>query len=108
MKIGEVCKKAGVEPYVLRHWESEFELLAPKKSSGGQRSYTPEEVEIVLRIKELLYEDGFTIPGARKKLADEIVDGKLVRAEPVALSPDAATAIREARRELTEILDLLD
>ena len=68
-KIGEVCEIAGVEPYVLRFWETEFPNLAPRKSTSGHRIYRKKDVETVLRIKELLYERGFTIPGARKQLA---------------------------------------
>jgi len=68
-KIGEVCEIAGVEPYVLRFWETEFPNLAPRKSTSGHRIYRKKDVETVLRIKELLYERGFTIPGARKRLA---------------------------------------
>lgn len=109
IKIGEVCKRADLEPYVLRHWESEFEMLAPKKSSGGQRAYTEDEVAIILRIKELLYDDGYTIAGARKKLREEVVDGKLQRGAATPRDDGAAReAIREARKELTELLTLLD
>src|SRR5687767_15228419 len=71
-KIGEVCRVADVQPYVLRYWETEFPPLAPTKSGGGQRVYTQQEVDIVLRIKELLYKEGFTIAGAKKKLEVEM------------------------------------
>src|ERR1700694_5114936 len=59
-KIGEVCRVADVQPYVLRYWETEFAALAPNKSGGGQRLYTQREIDIVLRIKQLLYSEGFT------------------------------------------------
>ena len=68
-KIGEVCEIVGVEPYVLRFWETEFPNLAPEKSKTGHRVYKKKDVENVLRIKELLYERGFTIAGARKHLS---------------------------------------
>jgi len=69
-KIGEVCDIVGVEPYVLRFWESEFpSILAPQKSKTGHRVYKRKDVEMVLKIKELLYERGFTIAGARKQLS---------------------------------------
>ena len=71
-KIGEVCKIAEVQPYVLRYWETEFPPLAPNKSGGGQRMYTQREIDIVLRIKQLLYSEGFTIAGAKKKLDVEL------------------------------------
>jgi|SRR5262249_7556402 DNA-binding transcriptional MerR regulator len=67
-KIGEVCEIAGVEPYVLRFWETEFPNLAPEKSKSGHRIYRKKDVEMVLKIKELLYQRGFTIAGARKQL----------------------------------------
>ena len=67
-KIGEVCQITDTQPYVLRFWESEFPQLAPKKSRNGQRIYRRKDVDLVLQIKRLLYEEGFTIAGARKKL----------------------------------------
>src|SRR5437773_12226895 len=71
-KIGEVCRMADVQPYVLRYWETEFPPLAPNKSGGGQRLYTRREIDVILRIKQLLYSEGFTIAGAKKKLDLEI------------------------------------
>src|SRR5438874_6817662 len=68
-RIGEVCKIADIEPFVLRFWETEFPNLAPDKSTSGQRVYKKKDIEMVLRIKELLYERGYTIAGARKQLA---------------------------------------
>src|SRR5206468_4909429 len=68
-KISEVCEIVGVEPYVLRFWETEFPNFAPQKSKAGHRVYKRKDVENVLRIKELLYERGFTIAGARKFLS---------------------------------------
>lgn len=71
-KIGEVCDITGVQAHVLRYWESEFPMLAPQKNRAGQRTYRKRDVEMVLRIKELLYEDQYTIAGAKKKLASDI------------------------------------
>src|SRR5919199_1214513 len=71
-KIGEVCELAGVQAHVLRYWESEFPMLAPQKNRAGQRTYRKRDVEMVLRIKELLYEDQYTIAGAKKKLHSEL------------------------------------
>jgi DNA-binding transcriptional MerR regulator len=68
-KISEVCEIVGVEPYVLRFWETEFPNFAPEKSKAGHRVYKRKDVENVLRIKELLYDRGFTIAGARKQLS---------------------------------------
>jgi DNA-binding transcriptional MerR regulator len=71
-KIGEVCDITGVQAHVLRYWESEFPMLAPQKNRAGQRTYRKRDVEMALRIKELLYEDQYTIAGAKKKLTSEI------------------------------------
>ena len=71
-KIGEVCELTGVQAHVLRYWESEFPMLAPQKNRAGQRTYRKRDVEMALRIKELLYEDQYTIAGAKKKLASEL------------------------------------
>src|ERR1700704_6098349 len=77
-KIGEVCELAGVQAHVLRYWESEFPTLAPQKNRAGQRVYRKRDVEMALRIKELLYDEQYTIAGAKKKLASEVrAGGKL-------------------------------
>jgi DNA-binding transcriptional MerR regulator len=77
-KIGEVCELAGVQAHVLRYWESEFPMLAPQKNRAGQRVYRKRDVEMALRIKDLLYEDQYTIAGAKKRLANELrAGGKL-------------------------------
>lgn len=68
-KIGEVAQLAGVKPHVLRYWESEFQTISPAKSQGRQRLYRRQDVELVLRLKELLYQQGYTIAGAKKLLA---------------------------------------
>lgn len=70
-KIGEVCEITQTEPYVLRYWESEFPFLAPEKNRAGQRIYTDEDIQTVLAIKRLLYEEGYTTAGARRKLEQE-------------------------------------
>jgi len=67
-KIGEVCELVGVQAHVLRYWETEFPMLSPQKNKSGQRSYRRRDVEMALKIKQLLYKEMFTIAGARKKL----------------------------------------
>jgi DNA-binding transcriptional MerR regulator len=84
-KIGEVCDLVGVQAHVLRYWETEFPMLSPQKNRSGQRSYRRRDVEIALRIKELLYDELFTIAGAKKKLQSELRESsrlKIVHPEP--------------------------
>ena len=84
-KIGEVCELVGVQAHVLRYWETEFPMLSPQKNRSGQRSYRRRDVEISLRIKQLLYEEMFTIAGAKKKLHAEMRETtklKVVHPEP--------------------------
>jgi DNA-binding transcriptional MerR regulator len=84
-KIGEVCDLVGVQAHVLRYWETEFPMLAPQKNRSGQRTYRRRDVEISLRVKELLYDELYTIAGAKKKLASEMRETsklKIVHPEP--------------------------
>ena len=105
-KIGEVCKIAEVQPYVLRYWETEFPPLAPNKSGGGQRLYTRREIDIILRIKQLLYSEGFTIAGAKKKLDVEMTSPPAAIETTVTAPPskDVSKALGDVKRELTAIL----
>jgi DNA-binding transcriptional MerR regulator len=73
-KIGEVCDIVDVQAHVLRYWETEFPMLSPQKNRSGQRTYRRKDVEIALRIKDLLYEDLYTIAGAKKRLQNEMRD----------------------------------
>src|SRR5215510_169210 len=84
-KIGEVCELAGVQAHVLRYWESEFPTLAPQKNRAGQRVYRKRDVEMALRIKELLYDDQYTIAGAKKRLANDMRAGTRLKV----VSPEA-------------------
>jgi len=70
-KISEVSRITGLEAYVLRYWETEFPTLSPKKNKGGQRVYEQKDIDTVLKIKKMLYEEGYTIAGARKRLQDQ-------------------------------------
>jgi len=136
-KIGEVCELAGVQAHVLRYWESEFPMLAPQKNRAGQRVYRRRDVEMALKIKELLYEDQYTIAGAKKRLTNELRGGgklKIVSTEnseayaqpPVEVSSDSGIkmvgfpadgkarteqdrrALRRLASELRELLSLLE
>lgn len=109
-RIGEVAKLAGIKPYVLRFWESEFSGLGPKKSGTGQRLYRRKDVELVLEIKRLLYEKRFTIEGARKML-DSKPKREPVKRDPrrqADLFPSTYALYQEVRKELSEILELLN
>jgi DNA-binding transcriptional MerR regulator len=106
-KIGEVCKLADVQPYVLRYWETEFPQLAPNKSGGGQRLYTRREIDTILRIKELLYREGFTIAGAKKKLETEAAPPPAPAPVPEASAAPSNDVLANVKKELREILQLL-
>lgn len=113
-KIGEVCGLLEVEPHVLRYWESEFPGLKPPKNKAGQRTYRPRDIELLLRIRRLLYEEGYTIAGARKQLAAARAEG-VAEPEPEGKPPDPAKTrkapsqqLRKVRHELENILTLLD
>jgi DNA-binding transcriptional MerR regulator len=103
-KIGEVCEMMQVEPYVLRYWETEFEELQPEKNPMGQRIYRPRDIEVIYLIKKLLYEEGYTIVGARKQLKKELT--KITDASRMS-SEELAEDLRKIRWELKEILTLL-
>lgn len=110
-RIGDVSKLAGVKPYVLRYWETEFPAIAPKKSGTGQRLYRRKDVEVILEIKHLLYEKRFTIEGARKAIDKR---GKPIAAPkpaPRVVQTDLFSApapdLSGIRRGLEEILALL-
>src|SRR5467141_691009 len=104
-RIGEVARLCRLPAYVLRFWETEFPQLKPVKSSTGQRMYRRRDVESVLRIKKLLYEDGFTIAGARGQLKDEIKGDKKRTALPFpGRSPADLTHIQQGLREILNIL----
>lgn len=90
-KIGEVCELTGVQAHVLRYWESEFPMLAPQKNRAGQRTYRKRDVEMALRIKELLYEDQYTIAGAKKKLASELRGASKLKVVTPEMSAQAAS-----------------
>jgi DNA-binding transcriptional MerR regulator len=139
-RIGEVCDLIKVQPHVLRYWETEFPMLTPQKNRAGQRVYRRKDVEMVMRIRNLLYEEKFTIAGAKRKLQDEMHrTGPRPKAEaretpqiepsvaalsipytvstpetepeqPVknGLSPQAKRALRTIRRDLEDLLTMLN
>ena len=109
-RIGEVAKLAGIKPYVLRFWESEFHGLGPKKSGTGHRLYRRKDVELVLEIKRLLYDRRYTIEGARK-----VLETKPKRHNPTPAMPNKQVELfsagfsfqKDLKKELSEILALM-
>jgi DNA-binding transcriptional MerR regulator len=91
-KIGEVCKLADVQPYVLKYWETEFPLLAPEKGAVGPRTYSEHDLRVIERIKKLLYDEGYTIAGAKKRLDVELRKGELPPSPDDSSEPDDANA----------------
>jgi DNA-binding transcriptional MerR regulator len=111
-RIGDVSRLAGVKPYVLRYWESEFPSISPKKSGTGHRLYRRKDVELILEIKHLLYEKRFTIEGARKAIDTKGKSATTKPAGPVRPAQVALFGVSDPdlsvfRRELLEILDIL-
>jgi DNA-binding transcriptional MerR regulator len=106
--IGEVSDLCGVKPHVLRYWEQEFTQLKPVKRRGNRRYYQHHEVLLIRRIRELLYEQGFTISGARNKLDNRMVDEDPIQiAENISTIPAAKVDVASIRNELFQILTLL-
>lgn len=108
-RIQEVSRMTGLKPYVLRYWETEFKALAPEKDRADQRRYRPEDIEVVLAIRKLLYEDRFTIEGARKRLAGELRRRKeerspkaRARKQAVQAGIDAPSLFSEAMRPVRD------
>jgi DNA-binding transcriptional MerR regulator len=116
-RIGEVCEIVGVEPHVLRYWETEFPNLAPPKNKAGQRTYRPKDIELLLTIRQLLYEEGFTIAGARRQLSrsarrdrSPAIPAGQIPVDAAAKPPPPAPVQRlnQVREELENILTLLE
>ena len=122
-KIGEVCELVGVQAHVLRYWETEFPMLQPQKNRAGQRTYRRKDVEMALRIKALLYDERFTIAGAKRKLqtesraanshlkvvptgssASEAYPQPELPLAPNAASPSASPALRQQSRDAVKRL----
>ncbi|MCS6951724.1 MAG: MerR family transcriptional regulator [Bryobacterales bacterium] len=109
-RIGEVSRLVGVPASVLRYWETEFPSLAPKKSGKGHRLYRRKDIELVLEVKRLLYQERYTIEGARKHLearARQKANKRQARGDQAALFGASPTLMQEIRRELEAILALL-
>ena len=96
-KIGEVAKFTGIKTHVLRYWETEFKAIRPNKSRSNQRLYRKQDVELILRLKDLLYNQGFTIAGARKKLREK----PAVKVAEVAVDAPAAPSQAKTKKQMS-------
>ncbi len=102
--IGEVCDLTGLKPHVLRYWETQFEVLTPIKNRGGNRVYRPKDVELVLLVKHLLYEQKYTIEGANQKLLDMRGQGELEEGQREVLGAEFLSAMKAELEELAQLL----
>jgi DNA-binding transcriptional MerR regulator len=104
--IGEVCDLTALKPHVLRYWETQFEVLSPTKNRAGNRVYRPKDVELILLVKHLLYEEKFTIEGARQRLLEMRRAGELEEERQGVLEPEFLTVMKGELQGLLEILTL--
>lgn len=102
--IGEVCDLVGLKPHVLRYWETQFPALAPAKNRSGNRVYLRREIELIFLVKELLYQEKYTIEGARQRLIQLRREGELPRTAMKAVDREL---IGEVRRDLRRVLEIL-
>jgi DNA-binding transcriptional MerR regulator len=106
-RIGDVSEITGIKPHILRYWEAEFSVLHPRKNDAGQRIYERRDVELVIEIKKLLYEQRYTISGAKKFLARQ-QKRVLKKSVPAKAPGDMSAALKICRQELRGLLALLD
>ena len=107
-KIGEVSKITGVESYVLRYWETEFPFLKPRKNKSGQRVYIKKDLELILQVKKLLYQERYTIEGVRKKIGDgtsKVPEPIVVQESRIKESKNPADVLNFVKQKLKDILN---
>jgi DNA-binding transcriptional MerR regulator len=102
--IGEVCDLTGLKPHVLRYWETQFDVLSPTKNRAGNRVFRPKEIELVLLVKHLLYEEKYTIEGARKKLQEMRSSGEIAGERQEVLEPEVLSGMKAELKTLLGIL----
>ena len=109
-KIGEVSKLADVAPHTVRYWESEFSQIKPNRTKSGQRLYRQEDVKIILKIKDLLHNQGFTTEGARNFLESEHLQNSAVLStvKPLSISKNSISALQQIKAELKELQSLVN
>src|SRR3954451_16926850 len=103
-RIGEVASAVGVETHVLRYWETEFRSIRPQKSSRGQRVYSRRDVDTLMRVKELLYDRGFTIAGARRQLRDGGIEPRVPADPTVRGAARMRAALVDLRQEISALM----
>jgi DNA-binding transcriptional MerR regulator len=109
-KIGEISKITGVESYVLRYWETEFPFLRPRKNKSGQRVYVKKDLEMILQLKKLLYEERYTIEGVRKKFGEgisRVAEPKVVAEAAKKVPQKPANTLSFVKKRLKDILNQL-
>lgn len=106
-KIGEVSEITGIEPYVLRYWESEFKIMSPSRSRSRQRLYRKRDLELIMEIKRLLYDERFTIEGAKKRL-QRAGRGRNKQLELGLQEPSYKEALTQIKEELEQIREILE
>ena len=104
--IGEVCDLSGLKPHVLRYWETQFDVLNPTKNRAGNRVYRSRDVEVVLLVKKLLYDEKYTIEGANQKLIDMRKEGELKESGHDVVAGDFLAGIKRELEELRDVLTL--
>jgi DNA-binding transcriptional MerR regulator len=102
--IGEVCDLTGLKPHVLRYWETQFDVLSPTKNRAGNRVFRPKEIELILLVKHLLYEEKYTIQGARRRLQEMRSSGEIEEERQDVLEPEVLSGMKA---ELQSLLDIL-
>jgi DNA-binding transcriptional MerR regulator len=106
--IGEVCDLTGLKPHVLRYWETQFKILSPTKNRAGNRVYRPRDIELILLVKHLLYEEKYTIEGAKQRLQEMRESGELDEESQMVLDPEFLATMKDELRRLQRILTLPD
>ena len=102
--IGEVCNLTGLKPHVLRYWETQFEVLSPTKNRAGNRVFRPKEIELILLVKHLLYEEKYTIEGAGKRLLEMRKSGELAEERQDILEPEVLAGMKTELEALRNVL----
>jgi DNA-binding transcriptional MerR regulator len=102
--IGDVCDLTGLKPHVLRYWETQFDVLRPTKNRAGNRVFRPKDIELILLVKNLLYEQKYTIEGANQKLLEMRKEGELEGGQQEVLGPEFLASMKEELEILAEVL----